>query len=89
MIRPEQLRMARAGLGWTLNDLAERAGVNPNTISRYEVGRDVLSGTLLKIEIALHDAGVTFVDDKQGLGVLIGQSADRATRARSTFNLRG
>ena len=71
MIHPEHMRMARAGLGWTLNDLAEKAGVNPNTISRFEMGRDVMAGTLRKAERALQEAGVVFIDDASGRGVLL------------------
>jgi transcriptional regulator with XRE-family HTH domain len=50
MIRPVHLRMARAALGWSLKDLAERADVNINTISRYEAGSQVMSGTIAKLE---------------------------------------
>jgi transcriptional regulator with XRE-family HTH domain len=71
MITSQHLRMARAGLGWTLRDLADRADVNPNTISRYEAGRDVLSGTLRKVEDTLKAAGVVFVDDEAGPGVRV------------------
>jgi len=71
MIHPEQLRMARAGLGWTLQDLAGRAGVNPNTISRFEQGRDVMAGKLRRIEATLAAAGVRFIDDSSGLGAVI------------------
>ena len=71
MISPRHMRMARAGLGWTLSDLAKRAGVNPNTLSRYEAGRDVLSGTLRKVEDTLKSAGVIFIDDEHGIGVRV------------------
>lgn len=64
--------MARAGLKWTLKDLAGQAGVNPNTISRFEQGRDVMAGKLGKIETALAAAGVRFIADANGLGVVIG-----------------
>ena len=73
MITPAQLRMARAGLGWTLIDLGAKAGVNPNTISRYEGGKDVLAGTLRKIEEALQAAGVHFITEAGGVGVQLGE----------------
>ena len=60
MISAQHLRMARAGLGWTLIDLSERSGVNPNTISRYEQGREGMVGKLRKLEAALRAAGVVF-----------------------------
>jgi transcriptional regulator with XRE-family HTH domain len=71
LIRPEHLRMARAGLGWTLRDLAHRAEVNPNTISRYETGKDIMAGTLRKIEATLRAAGVGFIDEPGTTGVTI------------------
>lgn len=77
MIRPEHLRMARAGLGWTLRDMAERADVNPNTISRYETGKDILAGTLHKMEAALHAAGVVFTDEPGGVGVRLSRQQQR------------
>ena len=44
--------MARVGLKWTVRELARRAGVMPNTVSRYENGRDAFVTT----ERALRDA---------------------------------
>ncbi len=70
MIAREQLRMARAALNWGVRDLAKKAGVSANTISRYENGADALGETLLKIRRALETAGVVFLDDSdQGVGV--------------------
>ena len=71
MITPQQLRMARAGLGWTLADLARKADVNPNTLSRYEGGKDVLSGVLRKTETALRAAGVAFADENKTVSVRV------------------
>jgi transcriptional regulator with XRE-family HTH domain len=69
MITPRHLRMARAGLKLTLAELSAQAGVNPNTISRYESGRSILSGTLMRIENALRASGAIFLDDEEGQGV--------------------
>jgi transcriptional regulator with XRE-family HTH domain len=63
--------MARAGLGWTLRDLANLAEVNPNTISRYETGKDIMAGTLRKIEATLRAAGVGFLDEPGTIGVML------------------
>src|SRR5579871_5921526 len=71
MMCPQQLRMARAGLGWTLADLAKKADVNPNTLSRYEGGKDVLSGVLRKAEAALRSAGVSFGEDNKTISVTL------------------
>src|ERR1700680_1019625 len=68
MIRPLHLRMARAALGWSLKELAERAEVNINTISRYEAGSQVMSGTISKIEAVLLKEGVIFLGDEGDLG---------------------
>ena len=65
---PIHLRMARAALDWTLKDLAERAGVNVNTISRYEAGSEILTGTMQKIEGVLRNEGIIFVDDDAEFG---------------------
>jgi transcriptional regulator with XRE-family HTH domain len=69
MITAQHLRMARAGLGWTLVDLGERANVNPNTIARYEGGREGMAGTLRRLETALRAAGVVFIEDDAIVGV--------------------
>jgi transcriptional regulator with XRE-family HTH domain len=72
--------MARAGLGWTLRDLAKRAQVNPNTISRYETGKDIMAGTLRKIEAALQAGGVTFIDEAGTIGVTFAwQQSNKST----------
>ena len=65
MMRPIHLRMARAALGWTLKDLAERAKVNLNTVSRYEAGFEILSGTMQKIEDVLRAEGVDFIEEDE------------------------
>ena len=43
MITPAQIRMARAALGWGVRELAERARLSPNTISRIENGAGALT----------------------------------------------
>ena len=65
------MRLARAGLGWNLQALAKRAGVNPNTLFRFEPGRDILSGTLRKVEEALRAARIAFTDTEAGQRVVI------------------
>jgi transcriptional regulator with XRE-family HTH domain len=68
MIRPVHLRMARAALGWSLKDLSDKADVNLNTISRYEAGKQVMSGTLKRIEEVFEAEGIIFIADEGGLG---------------------
>src|SRR3954464_5031897 len=71
MIRPIHVRMARAGLELTLTELAELAGVNKNTISRYEAGKDIVASSLQRIEQVLQEAGAVFfeADNAYGTGV--------------------
>jgi transcriptional regulator with XRE-family HTH domain len=55
--------MARAGLGWDMRTLAERAGVSANTINRYENGRNTpIQATLKAIQQAFQAAGVRFTE---------------------------
>ncbi len=65
-----QVRMARAALGWGVLELANKAYVTPNTISRIENGGDALASTLEKIQNVLEEAGVIFIDkNDEGPGV--------------------
>ena len=71
MITREQVKMARAALGWSVKDLGAEAGVAANTVSRYENGTDAYGETLLKLQRALEAAGLIFLaeDDEHGAGV--------------------
>ena len=53
--------MARAGLRISVRELAEMSGVTPNTVSRYENGKDAMASTLERIRAALETAGVEFI----------------------------
>lgn len=67
---PEQCRMARAGLGMSVRDLADRAQVSTNTISRLEAGEELKPRTVEAIQRALEEAGVIFVaENGEGPGV--------------------
>ena len=80
MMRPVHLRMARAALNWTLQDLESRSGVGRNTISRYEAGHDIVSSSLESLERTLANEGIVFFDDdhKCGTGVSIGKKRHRS-----------
>ena len=68
----EQIRMARAGLGISVRELAEISGVAESTILRFESGKGGMqTGTLSRVREALEDEGVVFVeaDDATGPGV--------------------
>ena len=49
--------MARAGLQWTIHELASKAQVAPNTVSNYENGRDIQASSKKAIELALKSSG--------------------------------
>src|SRR5882672_10232136 len=70
-MRPEQVRMARALLNWSLDQLAETAGVHRNTISNFETGKYAGDpGKLTAIQGALELSGVIFVNENgEGSGV--------------------
>jgi transcriptional regulator with XRE-family HTH domain len=68
MINRIQVKMARAALGWGVRDLAAKAGVAANTVSRYENGADALGDTLERIQRALKNAGVVFIDQNEESG---------------------
>jgi transcriptional regulator with XRE-family HTH domain len=64
-----QIKAARALLGWSQNDLAQKAGVSIPTIKRLEAEDGLLGGrseTGSKINTALQAAGVEFIDENGG-----------------------
>jgi transcriptional regulator with XRE-family HTH domain len=71
MITRLQIRMARAALGWGVRDLADRAGLSPNTVSRFENGAAARVDTLAQMQDVLERAGIVFVpaDETGGPGV--------------------
>lgn len=83
MITPQQMRMARAGLGWTLIDLAQKAEVNPNTLSRYERGLDTMVSILRKAESALRQAGVQITENGDTVTVQVPAMEQTKKRRRS------
>ena len=73
-----QLRMARAAVGWGVRELAERAGVTANTVTRIENGADAKQSTMDRLQGALEAAGVEFTNGDQP-----GVRLTRAAAARS------
>ena len=66
MISGAQIRAARALLGISATELAERADVDWSTVQRFEGTEGVpksRSGTLQRIKDTLENAGITFVGD--------------------------
>ena len=75
----EQIRAARALLGWTAADLAERSGVSYPTVQRLDATKGTLGGryeTVEAIRKALEAGGVQFLEAgtaAEGAGVAFGQ----------------
>lgn len=69
-MKPVQIRMARAALGWGVRELAEKAGITANTVTRIENGSDAKQSTLDALRKAMEDGGVIFVPENgEGPGV--------------------
>lgn len=67
-MRGEQLRAARALVGWTATDLAQKSGVSYPTIQRLDATRGPVSGryeTVEAIRKALEAEGVQFLEEGQ------------------------
>ena len=74
-----QCRAARALLGWTLTDLAERASVNRTSIQTFENGRrNPQRSTLKLIREALERAGIRFLENGEGPGIRLVTTDERA-----------
>ena len=66
-MKPAQVRMARAALKWSLEDLAEAAKVHRNTITNFENERYAGSPEALSaIRAALEAEGVEFIPENGG-----------------------
>ena len=83
-----QLRMARAAIGWGVRDLAEKAGVTANTVTRIENGSDAKQSTIEALQRALEAAGVEFTNgDQPGVRLTkaaAARSADSASTSKRT-----
>ena len=72
MVTVEQLRAARALLGWSQSELAARAGLSLPTVKRLEAGFGprVSNEARGKMQQAIEAAGIVFIDENGGgLGV--------------------
>ena len=72
MITPRQIRAARALLGWSQQQLADKAIISLNALTRLERGEvDPRVSTLMAVNKALMEAGIEFVSttDEKGEGV--------------------
>jgi predicted transcriptional regulator len=73
MVTPREVRAARAFLGWTRQQLADRAVVALNTVIRLEQGIvDSRSSTLESIRRALEAAGIEYLslrEESEGIRI--------------------
>lgn len=86
MTTVEQIRAARALLGWSQTELASRAGLSLPTVKRVEgsFGPDVSSDSRSKLVHALESAGIEFIDENGGgLGVRFRKRAKPIPKADS------
>jgi transcriptional regulator with XRE-family HTH domain len=68
LITIEQLRAARALLGWSQTDLARHAGLSVPTVKRLEggFGPNVSDEARVKMQKTLERAGINFIDENGG-----------------------
>jgi transcriptional regulator with XRE-family HTH domain len=73
LITTRQVKAARALLGWSQSDLAQRSGVSEPTVARLESAEGELGGregTGEKIRQAIESAGIEFIEENgNGEGV--------------------
>ena len=63
---PIQCKMARTALGLGVRELAQLAGVSPDTVARLERGEELRERTVHGIREALEAAGVEFIPENGG-----------------------
>lgn len=74
MITGPQIRAARALLGWSARELAERSGVSYPTIQRAEQAADVpemKTSNMQAVTEALEGAGVRFITTQAEAGAIL------------------
>jgi transcriptional regulator with XRE-family HTH domain len=69
LVTTRQIKAARALLGWSQADLAQRSGVSEPTVARLESADGELGGrqdTVEKMQTAIEAAGVEFIEENGG-----------------------
>lgn len=61
----EQIRMAKAAVGWSNADLAEKTGLHRNTLNAAENGR-AKRATLELLRRLFEEAGLSFIPENGG-----------------------
>ena len=83
MVTSAQLRAARSLLNWTVRDLAEKAGVHRNTVTRAETDENARGHVMNKRFCMLQDAKVEFTNCRNRRGVSL--KATRVAMPESDF----
>jgi len=65
-MKPVQLKMARSAVGWGVRELAKKAGVTANTVTRIENGADAKQSTMDRLQHALEAVGIEFIQENGG-----------------------
>ncbi len=65
MVTSAQLRAARSLLNWTVRELAERAGVHRNTITRAETDATTHGHAVAQVVLTFESFGVEFTNGDQ------------------------
>jgi ribosome-binding protein aMBF1 (putative translation factor) len=80
MITGIQIRAARAALGWSATELAEKASMAMKTISRFEQVDGIppsRSSTLMEVKQTLEAAGIEFIGTPEdGPGIRLRKPKD-------------
>lgn len=70
LVSSRQIRAARALLGWSQQELADRSGISRRSIAASETG-EVSGTTLGALEATFDAAGIHFIADDHGRGVYL------------------
>jgi transcriptional regulator with XRE-family HTH domain len=78
-----QAVMARAALGWTVQEAGRHAGVGANTVSRFETGTDAREATKRALRAAYEAVGIIFIaENGEGPGVRLRKGTGIAPHRR-------
>ena len=86
MITPRQIRAARALLDWSQQELADKAIVSLNAVTRLERGEvDPRVSTVMAVQRALTGAGIEFLTEEanRGEGVRLTKPGNSASASRN------
>jgi DNA-binding XRE family transcriptional regulator len=76
-----QSKMARAAIGWQVEDLAREVVASPDTIARFERGDELQPRTVQAIRKAFEAQGLRFIEEGGEIGVVIREGVHSATRS--------